>query len=126
MSLVNVGHLMASPRFMRDISLRRPTVAIADDGSATTSYAAAVTIQASPQPATARETEQAQTAMAAAGERGSGRVIKIYSATELKMSDGKTDLSDIVIVDGDSFRVVATEPWGAHGYYKVLAVEWTP
>jgi hypothetical protein len=124
MSVVDVSELFSGPDaadFMRTVVLRRPSVHFANEGEAIASYDPDVAFDASPQPATAVEI-----ASLPEGDRGGGRVIKLYSSTELKMSDGKTTEADVVEVDGDSFRVVGIEPWGAHGYYKVLAVEFIP
>lgn len=124
MSLVDVSELLSDPEFMRAVSLRRPTVHLANEGEEIASYEDDVPFTASVQPANAEDI-----AALPEGERGSGRVVDIYSATELKMSDGKTTIADIVVVpdpDGGEFRVVGTEPWGPHGYYKALAVEIIP
>jgi hypothetical protein len=121
MSLVDVSELMSDAEFMRTISLRRPSVHLANEGEEIASYGADVDISASVQPATAQEV-----ASLPEGERGSGRVVKVYSSTELKRTDGKTTIADVIIVDGESFRVVGVEPWGVHGYFKVLAAEFIP
>lgn len=126
MSLVDVSELFTDPEFMRDVTLRRPTVHLANEGEAVASYVDDVAFTASVQPATAEEI-----ASLPEGERGGGRIVKLYTGTELLYTDGKdtAKLADVVVVpnpDGGEFRVIGTEPWGAHGYWKVLATEVIP
>lgn len=125
MSLVDVSELMSDADFVRTIQLRRPSVHLANEGIAIPSYDPDVDILASVQPATAEDV-----ALLPEGERGSGRIVKVYTGTEPKMSDGKATIADVLVVpsgsDAGEFRVVGVEPWGAHGYYKVLAAEIIP
>lgn len=126
MSLVDVSDLMTDPEFMRTVALRRPSVHFANEGEAIPSYEPDVEFLASVQPATA-----ADVALLPEGERGSGRIVKVYTGTEPKMSDGKATIADIIVVpppepDAGEFRVVGVEPWGVHGYFKVLAAEIIP
>lgn len=124
MSLVDVSDMMADPEFMRAVVLRRPVIHLANEGEAIASYEPDANFTASVQPATAEEI-----AGLPEGVRGSGRVVKLYTATELKFSNGTTDTPDVVVVpdpDGGSFKVRGTEPWLAHGYFKALAVEFIP
>jgi hypothetical protein len=124
MSLVDVSELFSDPEFMRAVALRRPTIHLANEGESIASYDPDVDITASVQPATAEDV-----ASLPEGERGSGRIVKLYTSTDLKMSDGKTTVADVVVIpdpDGGSFKIVGTEPWGPHGYYKALAVEFIP
>lgn len=126
MSLVDVSELMSDPDFMRAVTLRRPAVHLANEGEAVATYEDDVPFTASVQPATAEEV-----ASLPEGERGGGRIVKLYTSTALRpdMSDGKTSIADVVVVpdpDGGEFRVVGIEPWSAHGYWKALAVEIIP
>lgn len=124
MSLVDVSELMSDPDFMRTVVLRRPTYHLANEGEAIASYEPDVEVLASVQPLTASEVAELPE-----GQRGSGRVVRVYSSTEFKASGGKTDLADLLVVSGvdaGEFRVVGTEPWGAHGYFKSLAAEFIP
>jgi hypothetical protein len=119
-SLVDVSELMSDPEFMSAVTLRRATVHLANEGEAISSYTDTA-VTASVQPATAEEI-----AGLPEGERGSGRIIKLYSATEFKQSDGDASVADVVVTVGANpgrFRVVGVEPWGDNGYFKALAVE---
>lgn len=120
MSLVDVSELMTDPDFVETVTLRRPTIHFANEGEAISSYED-TSFVASVQPAKAEEI-----AALPEGERGSGQVYRIYTATELRMSDGKTDVSDVLVYGGKELRVIGQEPWGANGYFKFLAVEVVP
>jgi hypothetical protein len=55
--------------------------------------------------------------------------VVLYSGTEFRKSDGDASVADVVVTGGaspGSFRVVGVEPWGAHGYFKVLGAEIIP
>jgi hypothetical protein len=119
-SLVSVAELMSDPEFMSAVTLRRAVVHMANEGEAISSYTD-TEVTASVQPATAVEIDSIEI-----GERGSGRIVSVYSATEFKDSNGKTTIADLVVVGGTrpgTFRVVGVEPWGDNGYFKALAVE---
>jgi hypothetical protein len=121
-SLVDVSELMSDPEFMRAVVLRRATIHFANEGEAISSYED-TDFTASVQPAKAEDV-----ALLPEGERGSGRIVSIYTSTALKpdMSDGKTTIADLIVVGGTrpgTFRVVGVEPWGDNGYFKALAVE---
>lgn len=121
MSLVNVGHLMTNPRFVEDVTLRRPTVHFANEGEAIASYEPDATIKASVQPMSAKEV-----AALPEGQRGGGTVYRIYTATALKFSPGKESISDYLVTSKGSLVVVGQEDWSGGGYYKFLAVEYVP
>lgn len=122
MSQIDVSEVMSDPDFTSTITLRRPvTASFAADGSSVTTYAADVPVTAIVQPADAE-----QIATLPEGSRGPGAIKSIWSATELRMGDGKTFESDVLVIDGLSFKVVGEERWVENGYYFVLAAEFTP
>jgi len=117
MSQVNVAELMTDPDFTSTIILRRPAAArFANEGENIATYEADVNVIAIVQPADAQ-----QIATLPEGSRGPGEVKAVWSATELRMADGKTTESDILVIDGLEYKVVGDERWADNGYYFVLA-----
>lgn len=120
---ISVAELFTDPDFMEDTILRRPTVHMANEGEAIASYDPDVTFSASVQPVPASEVNELPE-----GQRGSGKVYRIYTATELKFSPGKTDISDVLYSErlDASMVVVGEEDWSGGGYRKFVAVEYKP
>lgn len=122
MSQIDVSELMTDPDFTSTIVLRRPAPArLANEGENIATYAPDVNVTAIVQPADAE-----QIATLPEGSRGPGAVKAVWSATEIRMGDGKTFESDVLVIDGLSFKVVGEERWVENGYYFVLAAEFTP
>lgn len=122
MSVVNVGELMSDPDFTSTIVLRRPAPArFSNEGENIASYEDDVDVVAIVQPATAE-----QVASLPEGSRGSGSVKRVWSATALRMGDGKTYEADVLVIGGASFKVVGEQEWDGHGYRFVLAAEFLP
>jgi hypothetical protein len=116
-SNVNVAELMTDPDFISTIILRRPAAArFANEGENIATYEPDVNVTAIVQPADAQ-----QIASLPQGSRGPMEVKSIWSATELRMADGKTVESDILVIDGLEYKVVSDENWSHNGYYFVLA-----
>jgi hypothetical protein len=119
MSNVNVAELMSDADFTSTIVLRRPADArLANEGENIATYEDDVDVIAVVQPADAQ-----QIATLPEGSRGPGEVKQIWSATELRMADGKTFESDMLVIDGGMYKVVADERWANNGYYFVLAAQ---
>lgn len=113
--IVNVQELMTDTDFTRTITRQRPTTTRAVDGSASNTFAS-TDIIAIVQPATAKEI-----AALPEGTRGPGEMITVWSATEMRLGDGKTFEADVLVIDGHPHRIVGAEDWSASGYFKVLA-----
>jgi hypothetical protein len=120
-TLVDVSELFSDPEFMKTVTLRRPTVHFANEGEAIASYEPDADFTASVQPVPAAEVAELPE-----GQRGSGKVFRLYTGTELKFSPGRTDISDVVVDGARELVVVGEEPWGDNGYFKFLAVELLP
>jgi hypothetical protein len=117
MSNINVAELMVDPDFTSTIILRRPAPArFANEGENIATYLPDVSVTAIVQPADAQ-----QIASLPEGSRGPGEVKAIWSATELRMADGKANESDILVIDGLEYKVVGDERWANNGYFFVLA-----
>jgi len=122
MSLVDVSELLTGPDaadFMESVTLRRPSIHLANEGEAIASYDPDAAFDASVQPMKAEKVAELPE-----GQRGSGKVYVIYTATELRFSPGKTDISDVLSSSKGTLVVVGEEDWAGNGYHKYLAVEY--
>jgi hypothetical protein len=117
--LIDVSELMDDPDFARSFTLRRPAGAFSVDGVFASSYSDRQLVGIV-QPATPREIQ-----MLPEGSRLKD-IISVWSASEMRGADGKAAESDILVVDGKSYRVVRAEPWAHAGYFRVFAEGFVP
>ncbi len=112
--MINVSELMFDPDFVRSFVVRRPSGAFDATGIYTSSYED-FAFTGAVQPATPAELQ-----MLPSGSTQEN-VISVWSAAEMRMDNGNDVGSDLVIVDGASYRVIKAEPRGDNGYFRVFA-----
>jgi len=112
--MISVAELMLDPDFVRTFTVRRARGAFADEGVYSSTYQN-MTIVGIVQPASPREL-----LMLPEGSRLKD-VIAVWSNLEMRVADGDKLESDIVVVDGKTYRVIKCEPWPQAGFFKVLA-----
>ncbi len=56
------------------------------------------------------------------GERAQ-QAINCYAHCELKMGDGDDQESDIILYNGNTYRVSMSKAWGQSGFYYAFAVQ---
>lgn len=119
--MIDVSELMTDPDFAKTFTVKRPTVVIAADGTASTTYVTTDNVVGIVQPAAPEDIQDLPE-----GSRSNG-VVSVWSATEIKGSaSAGSEESDVLVVDGRSYRVVKSEPRGDNGYYRVFAQGFTP
>lgn len=117
---IDVSELMSDADMgPQAITLRRPTVVQSPEGDVT-STSADTTITALVQPATPQELQ-----MLPEGSRN-GNVVSVWSISEIRVSDGATNESDVLIVAGAFFKVIKLEPWAGNGYFRAFAQGYVP
>lgn len=119
MSLVDVSELMDDPDFARTFTLRRPTTTLANEGEVSNTYDDADLVGIV-QPARPDDVQFLPEGVRLAN------LISVWSASEMIPGDGTGTLPDVVVVDGQSYRVVKCEPWGGNGYFRVFAEGFVP
>jgi len=112
--VIDVSELMSDPDFVRAFSIMRPTLTVANEGVASSTYAT-TQLTGIVQPASDNELK-----LLPEGSRLSD-VIAVWSHSEIRAGDGSTIESDVILVDGKRYRVIKADPWPDAGYYKVLA-----
>jgi hypothetical protein len=115
MSQVNVAELMTDPDFAETFTVKRPTVTMVRGVGAAT-YAADRSAVGVVQPMEAHEV-----ALLPEGERGSGEVIEVWTAEDLKAGDGKNTVGDVLVWKGKSYRVTRSEDFAQNGYRRFVA-----
>jgi hypothetical protein len=118
--LVDVAELMSDPDFAQPFTVKRPTGDFDAGGIFRVTRYEETDAIGSVQPARP-ETIQ----MLPEGERTT-ELIEIWTATEVRKSDAAKSLSDVIVYESRSFRVVNAEGWAAHGYTHVVAEEFSP
>jgi hypothetical protein len=118
---IDISELNGDPDFAQTISILRalaPT--FANEGIATAAYADAVPLVATVQPATEADLK--------ALPEGTNLtdVISVWSGDEIQVGDQTGAGSDILIVNGKSYRVVKREDRVKNGYRRVFAERFTP
>lgn len=118
---MDVGELMIDPELgARGFTLRRSKPPkFANEGVLQPAYGE-TPMTGIVQPATAREIQ-----LLPEGERLDA-VISVWSADELRCGDGKLQQPDVLVIDGELFRVVKCEPWQQGGYWRAFAERFTP
>lgn len=111
-----MGELMSDPDFVEEITRRRPTGAFGARGEFESSYTDEPILVVW-EPVQAKPLD-----LNPEGSRGGSAMINVWSASEMRATDGKTFEADVLVLDtGDTYRVVGTEDWAKHGYYFALA-----
>jgi hypothetical protein len=117
--VINVGELMSDPDFAQQITLRRPTLAVANEGEASYTYQERC-LTAIVQPA-----KPSDVAQLPEGSRV-GDIISVWSGGEISAGNGASVEADVLVVDGRHFRVIKAENWGRNGYFRALAEGFVP
>lgn len=112
MSLVNVARLMTDTRFCRTFVRRRQRGTFSNQGEYTSAYDEQ-TVTGIVQPATPDVLK-----ILPEGTRLDS-VRCVWSAEGLRVGDGKSFESDVLVIDGESFKVIRAEDWSANGYFEV-------
>ena len=117
---INVVELMSDPDFASTFLVRRPRGDRDDAGVFQVLDYTDITMVGVVQPA-----DPAAVAMLPEGER-LGNVIEVWSAAEIRTGDAAESLADMIVVDGETFRVIKSEDWSANGYSHVFAEGFLP
>jgi len=110
---------MTDLEFARRITLRRPRVSFENEGEAKTVYDLDTILAVVEMPTPG----QVQTLPE--GTRFDD-LISVWSASELRAADGKRIESDVLIVDGNHYKVTQVEDRSANGYFKAIATGFMP
>jgi hypothetical protein len=111
--------MMTDPDFVRGFSVRRPTLAVADEGVASYSYET-LNLQGIVQPARPNDLQ-----LLPEGSRLK-EIISVWCGCELFAADGDATESDVITVDKKAYRVIKSEPWADNGYFRVFAEGFVP
>ncbi len=111
--------LMADRDFRTTFTRRRPTTVIAHEGESTQAYdeERLVGIVQPPKPE--------DTKLLPEGTRVDATRV-FWSATEMRGGDGQNFESDVLIHEGEYFRVLGTSVRRANGFWRVVATGFNP
>lgn len=119
MSLVNVARAIRHPGLRQSFTVERQTGAFQGEGR----YVLTPTViqmTGIVQPTSAADRMN----LLPEGQRQSAS-ISIWSTVELRVSDGISDESDVVIWQGGKYRLMFVKHWELHGYWFAIGVAYT-
>lgn len=120
--MIDVSELMSDPDFVRCIGRRRVTAsAFANEGVVAPSYGPVVPIDASVQPATPDIVQSLPD-----GVRVEDTQMVFVACGTIQEGDQTGKSSDILIIDGKSYRVIQLEDWNANGYQMAVVERFVP
>lgn len=120
--MIDVSELIGDPDFFRTIGRRRVTgTTFANEGVASPTYGPAVDIDACVQPSSPDIVKTLPE-----GVRIEDTVMVFTACGTLQEGDQTGKASDVLIVDGKSYRLIQLEDWEANGYQMAIAERFVP
>lgn len=113
--MIEMSELISDPDFAGSISIIRETVALIE-GAATTQQQRFDGISAIVQPATQADI----LTFAEEGER-QGNWISVWCEQELRQGDGQDLYSDVIVYDGQYYRIAKAKRRDRNGFYRAWA-----
>jgi hypothetical protein len=117
--VIDVAELMTDRDFVKCFTVKRPTVTVSANGTSSVTFAEFEAVGAV-QPASPNDVQTLPE-----GTRLDD-VLSVWSHETIRGADGKTRESDVLVVDGQPYRVVKVEPRTDNGYTRVFAEGFTP
>lgn len=114
--MIDVSELIDDPDFATTFTVKRRSGTFANEGKYTTTETT-LTKAGVVQPASADD----QVKYLPEGERRQ-HAIRVWCRDEIQMADGKGKESDVVVWNGNQYRVGFSQPWSVHGYWFAIAV----
>jgi hypothetical protein len=115
-ALIDVSAIVVDPCFACPLTVERREGAYDDEGLWHEVSLDSFTIQAAVQPTTSEDMDHT-----AHGERIDGG-IKLYTTSDLRSSNAQVPgEADVILYQGERWKVTKVWRWNAHGYYKVMA-----
>lgn len=114
--MLNVGSITAKPFCAKPFSIIRITSAPENEGEFTQHTNVTLNRTGSIQPASQNDIAT----WAPEGDR-SAEYIKVYCNQSLRMGDGSTNHSDIILHNSKKFRIIAMKHYEDYGYWFAVA-----
>lgn len=113
--MIDVAELMDDPDFASEFQIKRHVGAFAEEGEFSTAETLLDRVGVV-QPAKADDVVR----YLPEGER-QGNHIAIWCAEDVLMANGSDRESDVVVWDGEYYRVAFSKQWKLHGYWFAIA-----
>ena len=115
--MLNVARVVNNPRLTREFIVRRPGPSAFDaTGVAVMDSYQDVPFRGVVQPATPKQLE-----LLPSGTNEKD-VISVWSTAEIRIDDSQGQMTDVMVIDGRSYRVTKLLDWGLNGYWQALCV----
>ncbi len=118
MSLINCSELVTDPDFAMCIHVKRPRGGFDGTGVWAVSGYESITMSGHVQPAGPEALK-----ILPEGERPDG-MIEVWTAHEVRLGDGEKRLSDVLLIDGQKYRVISVELWPHNGQCHAIAISY--
>jgi hypothetical protein len=114
--MIDVSRVINNPRMQTAFTIQRPSYSFANEGEWTAGAPTSLACVGIITPAKADD----QTKYLPEGQR-QANAITIYSTQDVLMGNGDGRESDVIIWNGNYYRVQFAKPWEQNGYYFAIA-----
>ncbi len=115
--MIDVSELLSDPDFAQPFTIQRTTGGFANEGEYSTADPTDIPAFGVIQPASSADMVR----FLPEGERQKN-TISIWSPVLIQMADGQGQESDVIIWQGQYYRVAFSKPWQTQGYWFAMAV----
>ena len=121
MNPLDVSRVVKNPALQQSFTIQRNTYAFANEGEWTLQGTENIGAKGVVTPSSAKD----RTEFLPEGQREVA-AITIYSPVAINNADGNSTEADVIIWNGNYYRVQFSKPWASYGYWFVVATFFVP
>lgn len=121
MNPLNVSRVVNNPAMQQSFTIQRNTYTFQNEGEWTKQGTENIGAKGIVTPSTAKD----RTEFLPEGQREVA-AITIYSPVAINNADGNSTEADVILWNGNSYRVQYSKPWASYGYWFVVATFFIP
>ena len=121
MNPLDVSRVVKNPALQQSFTIQRNTYAFANEGEWTLQGTENIGAKGVVTPSSAKD----RTEFLPEGQREVA-AITIYSPVAINNADGNSTEADVIIWNGNYYRVQFSKPWASYGYWIVVATFFVP
>lgn len=121
MNPLNVSRVVNNPALQQPFTIKRSVYAFQNEGEWTKQSTSNIAAMGVVTPSSAKD----RTDFLPEGQREVA-AITIYSPVAINNADGNSVEADVIVWNGNSYRVQYSKPWASYGYWFVVATFFIP